>query len=319
MNNQKKFIVSHAPFWHIGSGVPERNYNIIIAAVPAALIGISNFGIAALGVICLSIASAVLWDLGMNFISKRPVRVADGNSILIGFLFSLLLPATVPWWFVITGTFVAVVIGREIFGGVGSNPFNPAVLSFCILLISWSRFLDFDDMLKHMDFDFYPFYATAAMKGLGGAVADKYSTMDLFLGKQVGGIGATSGLAILIGGIYLIARGFIRWEIPVSFLAGVAITAMIFQAIDPGRFASPEMHILTGFTMIGAFFLATDDSSSPVNFTAMLLYGALGGLLTVMIRNIGIYRDGAIFAILLINIVSPLLDKIRPKALGKVS
>ena len=143
--------------------------------------------------------------------------------------------------------------------------------------------------------------------------------MDLLLGKQVGGIGATFGLAIILGGVYLILRGFIRWEVPVSFIAGVVISAAMFNASDPTRYASPIIHLLTGYTLLGAFFLATEDSSSPVNFIPMLIYGALGGAMTILIRNIGAYADGVIYAILVINLVNPLLDKIRPKALGKVA
>jgi electron transport complex protein RnfD len=138
------------------------------------------------------------------------------------------------------------------------------------------------------------------------------------MGQQSGGIGSTFGLGLIIGGIYLIIRGFIRWEISVSFLAGVLITAMFFNIIDPARYAGPVFHLLTGYTLIGAFFLATEDSSSPVNFIPMLIYGAGAGIMTVLIRNIGAYVDGVVFAILLMNLVNPLLDKIRPKALGKV-
>ena len=138
------------------------------------------------------------------------------------------------------------------------------------------------------------------------------------MGRQLGGIGATFGLGLIIGGIYLMLRGFIRWEISLTFLAGVYITALLFNLIDPGRFVSPGIHILSGYTLIGAFFLATEDSSSPVNVIPMLIYGAAGGLMTVLIRNIGVYVDGVIMAILLINLIHPLLDKIRPKALGKV-
>jgi electron transport complex protein RnfD len=138
------------------------------------------------------------------------------------------------------------------------------------------------------------------------------------MGQQSGGIGATFGLGLIIGGIYLIIRGFIRWEISVSFLAGVVITALFFNISDPARYAGPVFHLLTGYTLIGAFFLATEDSSSPVNFIPMLIYGAGAGIMTVLIRNIGAYIDGVVFAILLMNLVNPLLDKIRPKALGKV-
>ena len=145
-----------------------------------------------------------------------------------------------------------------------------------------------------------------------------FSLGDLMMGRQMGAIGATFGLGLIIGGIYLMIRGFIRWEISLTFIAGVYLTALLFNIADPVRFAGPGFHIFTGYTLIGAFFLATDDSSSPVWFVPMLIYGAVGGIMTVLIRNIGAYVDGVILAVLVINLIHPLLDKIRPKALGKV-
>ena len=137
------------------------------------------------------------------------------------------------------------------------------------------------------------------------------------MGRYAGAIGSTFGLGLIIGGIYLILRGMIRWEISISFLAGVFVTALLFNISDPEKYAGPLFHLLTGYTLIGAFFLATEDSSSPVNFIPMLIYGACAGFLTVLIRNIGSFVDGTVFAILMMNIANPLLDKIRPKALGK--
>jgi electron transport complex protein RnfD len=137
------------------------------------------------------------------------------------------------------------------------------------------------------------------------------------MGQQPGGIGTTFGLGLIIGGLYLMLRGHIRWEISLSFLASVFVTALLFNLSDPEKYANPVFHLLTGYTLIGAFFLATEDSSSPVNFVPMLLYGALAGILTVLIRNIGAFVDGVVFAILMMNVANPLLDKIRPKAMGK--
>jgi electron transport complex protein RnfD len=137
------------------------------------------------------------------------------------------------------------------------------------------------------------------------------------VGQQTGGLGSTFGLGLIIGGIYVILRGHIRWEISVSFIAGVLVTAFLFHVSDPTQYAGPFFHVLTGYTLIGAFFLATEDSSSPVNFVPMLIYGACGGVLTVLIRNIGAFPDGVVFAVLLMNVASPLIDKVRPKALGR--
>lgn len=319
MSNPKKFIVSHAPFWHNGSAVPERNFNTILAALPAVLVGIAYFGVPALGVVCLSVASAVGWELAYTRVAKLPNTVGDGHAALTGLLLGMLLPATVPWWLVLTGTLVAIMVGKQIFGGIGSNPFHPAVLSYAILAISWAAYFDLDERLLNMTFSFPAFYPLGALKAFGPEAVEKLSLMDLFLGRQIGGLGATCGLALIIGGVYLIARGHVRWEIPVSFIVGLFVTAAIFHIIDPQRFAGPMFHLLSGYSLIAAFFLLTDDSSSPVNLWAMLIYGAAGGLMTMLIRNIGAYQEGVVYAVLVVNLINPLLDKIRPKAIGKAA
>jgi H+/Na+-translocating ferredoxin:NAD+ oxidoreductase subunit D len=319
MNNTKKLIVSHAPFIHIGSNIPQMSLHIILAALPAVIFGgLFRFGASAIAVVSFSIATAMLWEIAINLISKKPITVGDGNAAVIGLVFAMLLPATAPWWFVLTGTFIAIVIGKMIFGGIGGNPFNPVALAIAILMVSWGDFLDFDEMYRHFHFDFAAAYPLAALKHFGLDTIDSVRLGDLLLGRQIGGIGATCGLGLILGGVYLMIRGFIRWEIALSFLGGVFLTAFVFNIIDPARFAGPFFHLFTGYTLVGAFFLAPEDSSSPVNVIPMLIYGTMGGLMTVLIRNIGAYVDGTVLAILVINLLNPLLDKIRPKALGKV-
>jgi len=317
MFDQKKFVVSHAPFLHDESRISERSYNIMLAALPAVLFGLVHYGIPALGVVSLSISSSIIWEFLMNYVTKRPKSIGDGNAALIGLLFAMLLPATSPWWLVLTGTFVSVVIGKQIFGGIGGNPFNPALIGIAILMVSWKNFFDFDDALLNYDLGFIMVYPLAALKHFGVSAVDSFTISDLLLGRQTGAIGTTFGIGIIAGGIYLIIRGFIRWEISLSFLAGVLITAFIFNLYDSTRYAGPFFHLLTGYTLIGAFFLATEDSSSPVNFIPMFIYGAGGGIMTMLIRNIGAHIDGVVFAVILMNIANPLLDKIRPKAIGK--
>ncbi len=318
MVDHKKFIVSHAPFWHSGRNVAERSHHTMIAAAPAVVAGICYFGMPALGVLSFSVAFAILWELGFNAVAKRPNTIGDGNAALIGLLFGMMLPASAPWWLVVVGTFIAIVIGKQIYGGIGANPFHPVMVAMAMLLLSWGEYLNFDSALIHYPFDFAALYPLGAVKHFGASAAASFPIVDLLFGKQIGGIGATFGLGLLAGGLYLIYRGFIRWEISLSFIAGLFITAMIFHMANPDRFAGPLFHLFTGYTLIGAFFLATEDSSSPINFVPMILYGAAGGILTMLIRNIGAYPDGVVFAILIINLLNPLLDKIRPKAIGKV-
>jgi len=318
MFNKKKLIVSHAPFWHDGSSITVRSYHMMIAALPAVLAGIFQYGGRALGVVSLSISFSLLWELIINIATKRTVSIGDGNAALIGLLFAMLLPATSPWWLVLTGTFVAVVIGKHIYGGMGGNPFNPVLIGFAILMVAWKDFFDFNEVLVNYDLGFAMVYPLTAAKHLGTPGIEAFSTIGLLLGQQSGGIGATFGLGLILGGIYLIVRGFIRWEISVSFLAGIFVTALLFNLKNPNLYAGPFFHLFTGYTLIGAFFLATEDSSSPVNFIPMLIYGAGAGVMTMLVRNLGSYVDGVVFAILLMNLINPICDNIRPKALGKV-
>ena len=316
---EKQLIVSHAPFWHCGRNVAERTYSIMLAALPATVFGFLMFGGPAIAVVCFSVSTAMFWEVLINRARKQPVTIGDGNAAMIGLLLAMVLPATTPWWVVLTGTFLAVVIGKHIFGGIGSNPFNPIALAMAIMMVSWSDAFDFNMALRHYDFSFAMAYPLVQLKAFGTQAVEGYRTMDLLLGQQAGGIGSTFGLGLIVGGLYLIVRGFIRAEIAVSYIAGIFVSATLFHLANPAAYAGPFFHLFTGYTLIAAFFLATEDSSSPVNALPMVIYGALGGVMTILIRNIGMFPDGSIFAILLINLINPLVDKIRPKALGKVA
>ena len=317
MLNQKLLVSSHAPFWHNGSRISGKSYSIMLAALPAVIIGIYQYGMPALGVLSLSVSCAIFWELIMNHDTRRPVSIGDGNAAVIGLLFGMLLPATAPWWLVLVGTFIALVVGKQIYGGLGCNPFNPSLVGIAIIMLSWKSYMNFDEALVNYDLGFYMGYPLAAVKHMGTEALSNYSISDLALGRQTGGVGATFGLGLIIGGLYLILRGHIRWEISLSFLVGVFVTAYLFNISNPAQYAGPWFHIFTGYTLIGAFFLLTEDSSSPVNFLPMLIFGAGAGFLTILIRNIGAFTDGTVFAILLMNVANPLLDKIRPKALGR--
>ncbi|MFH2093553.1 MAG: RnfABCDGE type electron transport complex subunit D [Pseudomonadota bacterium] len=315
--NKTKLTVSCAPFWHDGDSLFKMNLNIMMATLPAVIFGVMQFGIPAFGVIALSIGSAMLWELIMNAISRKPLSIGDLDAAVIGLIFGMMLPAITPWWVILVGTFVAVIIGKMIFGGIGANPFNPALIGMAILMLSWKAFFDFDTALVDYSFDFTELAPLAAIKAQGAAAADLFSLSDLFIGKEMGAIGATSGLGLLIGGIYLICRGYIRWEVPVSFIAGIVITALLFNMTNSEKYAGPLFHLFSGYTLLGAFFLMTENSSSPVNTIPMLIFGFFGGVMIILMRNIGAYVDGTVLAVLLLNLVNPLVDKIRPKALGK--
>ncbi|MFN2436090.1 MAG: RnfABCDGE type electron transport complex subunit D [Desulfotignum sp.] len=314
--NHKKLTVSHAPFWHDGDSLFKKNLNFIIALLPAAIFGVLQFGAPALGVLALSVSCAMLWELIINAVSKKPFTIGDLDAALIGLLFGMMLPAVTPWWLVVVGTFVAVFMGKMIFGGIGASPFNPALLGMAILMLSWNMFFDFDTAYVNYEFDFIALAPLVAVK-FQGAATDLFPLSALFMGREVGAVGAVFSLGLIIGGIYLILRGYTRWELSVSFIAGILVTAFLFHLVNPESYSGPWFHLFSGYTMLGAFFLITDSSSSPVQRIPMLIYGFLAGFLIILMRNVGSYADGTILAILLVNVVSPLLDNIRPAALGK--
>jgi electron transport complex protein RnfD len=291
----------------------------MMAAAPAVVIGMAYYGMPAVAVLCLSMSTAMLWEALFNMAARRAVTIGDANAALIGMLLAMMLPATTPWWAVITGTFLAVVIGKQIYGGIGANPFNPVALSMAILAIAWKVLMDVDHALLNYEMGVNMLDPLAAIKAFGPEKAADYSLINLFVGRQAGGIGTGCGAALVIGGAYLMARGVIRWEIVLTYLAGLFVTALLFHLFGPQRFAGPGFHLLAGSALFAAFFLAPEDASSPVNVLPMLIYGAAGGVLTILIRNIGAYADGTVLAVLMINLINPLLDKIKPPTIGKVN
>lgn len=315
--NKPKLTVSHAPFWHDGDSLFQMNLNIMLAALPAIIFGLIQWGAPAFSVLALAVGSAMFWELAFNLISKQPLTIGDLDAAVIGLMFGMMLPAVTPWWVIITGSFVAIVVGKMIFGGIGANPFNPALIGMAILMMSWKVFFDFDSALVNYDFSFTGLAPLAAVKFQGAAATEMFAMVDLFIGKEVGGIGTTCDIGIILGGIYLILRGYIRWEITVSFAAGIVITALCFKMADANAYAGPFFHLFSGYTLFGAFFLATENASSPANTIPMFIYGFLCGLMIILMRNVGAYADGTVLAILLLNLVNPLIDNIRPNALGR--
>jgi len=318
MTDSTKLIVSHAPFYRDACTVMKRSYLIMAAALVALIPGWVIFGTSAVGVSALAVSSAIFWELTANTLMKQQPTIGDGNAAMIGLILSMLLPATAPWWMVLTGTFVAIIMSKVIFGGIGGNPFCPPALSAAVLTVSWPSLMNFNGMLADYDMAWSMVDPLINVKFFGAEMADLYAPVELLLGHQAGGIGAVCGAGLILGGIFLMIRGINRWEVSLSFLAGVFVSALLFNLSNPDLYAGPLFHLLTGYTLVGAFFLASEDASSPVNLIAMLLYGFGGGVLTVLIRNKGVWIDGVLFAVLLMNLVNPLLDMIRPKALGKV-
>ena len=213
---------------------------------------------------------------------------------------------------------MSILIGKQIFGGNGGYPFNPVLIGWAAVRISWYGYMDYGLGFMNFSLPFSMEYPLTLLKKSGMSGVKGFSEMNLFLGNQVGGLGTVYIYLLLIGGLILLLRGVVSWQIPVSFIGGVLLTSLIFYLVNAGKYGDPLFHVLTGSVVFGAFFLATDHSTSPVNGLAMIFYGLGCGIFTMLFRAWSIYPDGVVFAILLMNILNPLLDRIRPKVPGWV-
>jgi len=287
-------------------------FDTLLALLPAAIMAVIIFGMDALRVMALSCAVAVATEVVCNRIMKREQSIDDLSGLLTGLLFAFLLPASTPWWLVLIGSAASIILGKMIFGGLGGNPLSAPLVGWALCRISWADFMDTNaTMLNSM----LP-APLQQLKYFGLEAIQSIDFSSLILGEQLGGLGEIHIAALLAGGIFLLVRRHIRWYIPTGFIAGLLFTAWIYQLIDPTAYASPLFHLLTGGAIFGAFFLATDSASTPVGMIPSLLFGLIAGAMVIIIRVYGIYPDGVPFAILLANLFTPLLDRIRPKPFG---
>lgn len=304
--------VSAPPHVHCGRTIQGYMKETLLALAPATIMAIYAFGLGAFRVMALSVAVAIASEALCNKLAKRPLSINDWSAPLTGLLFAFLLPASAPWWLVAIGSATSIVMGKMIFGGLGGNPLSAPLVGWATCRISWPAFMDTNTtMLSYTipaPLQQLKFFKLEAIQNID------YSS--LFLGNQLGGLGEVHVAALLLGGIYLLIRRHISWEIPLGFIVGVFVTGWIYQSMDPATYAPPLFHLLAGGTIFGAFFLATDPSSSPIGLTPSLLFGLIAGAMVIVIRVYGIYPDGVPFAILLANLFTPLLDRIRPKPFG---
>ncbi len=305
-----KLIVSFAPHLHSGTNISTTMYTLITALFPALFYGIYLFGIDGARVVGLSVLTCLVSEYIIQKLFKKPVTITDGSAVLSGLLFGMILPSACPFWLVIVGGFMSMLVGKHVFGGLGSNPFNCVLVGWAMVKISWKYHMDFNLISIKSNLDILTGYPLGILKKAGVSGLENISLIEIFVGKEIGGIGCTSALLLLLGGLFLIYRGIIPWRIPVAFIIGIVITSLIFNLSDSTKYAGPLFNLFTGTTLMGAFFLATDYSSSPVNKISMLIFGFGCGVFTMLLRSWSMYEDGTFFAILLMNIVTPFLDKI---------
>ncbi|MFK4765588.1 RnfABCDGE type electron transport complex subunit D [Desulfobaculum sp. SPO524] len=305
--------VTPAPHWRLGMGVKNLSLTSLAALAPAAVMAVMTYGLDAARIMALAGAVAVLVEALCLRLMARDVDVDNFSALYAGVLFAFLLPAGAPWWLVAAGAAMTVALGRAVFGGYGANPLCAPLVAWAMCRVSWPAFMDID-MTMPMSVLNEPL---AQLKYFGlDAVQYQYNLTDFLFGNALGALGASQVLALVIGGAFLLWRGVIRWHIPAAFIVGVMAMAQVFHMVHPDMAAGPLFHVLTGSVVFGAFFLATDHASSPAGRVPQLLYGFIGGALVMVIREYGVYPDGVPFAILLANLLSPLLDRVRPKPFG---
>ena len=295
---------------------------VIVALLPAAIWGVYAFGARAAAILALSTFSAVLFEFLAQKALRRPVTISDCSAAVTGLLIGMNLSPSVPLWLPIVGSFFAIVVVKQLFGGIGKNIVNPA-LAARVFMFAWPQkmgeFFKFGAKINSLAINYEMTDAVSSATPLSALKAGELpedSFFDMFIGNTAGCIGEVSALLLIIGGLYLLFSKVITWHIPVSYIGTVAILCLIFPKNDM-RFEFMLCEIAAGGLMIAAFFMATDYSTSPVTPVGRLIYGAGCGLITVFIRYFGGYPEGVSFSILIMNLLTWYIDKITlPKRFG---
>ncbi len=336
------------PYTHERSSIGRTMGLVMLALLPATALSLYQFGWPAILLFLLTIASALAAESVSLYFMGKPQKpfLLDGSAVLTGWLLAMTLPPWAPWWIGVLGGLIAIVIGKQVFGGIGQNLFNPAMVARVALLISFPLEMTLftrpqplfspqaPGLLESLEiiFGHSPIYdAMSSATPLGhiktelsrGITVDQAlggtdSIGQLLLGTASGSLGEISALLILAGGLLLIWQRIITWHIPVAMLGTLALLAGIMHLIDPLHYSDPLFHLLSGGAMLGAFFIATDLVTSPVSIRGQLVFGAGCGALVYIIRSFAGYPEGVAFAVLLMNACTPLIDHyLRPRIYGR--
>ena len=335
-----------SPHQHPGNSVTQVMLRVVYALVPGMAVYVWFFGTGLMINMAICIATALLTEAGILKLRQRPIKPAlyDGSALVTAILLALTLPPIVPWWIPFIGTAFAMVFAKHLYGGLGHNPFNPAMVGYALLLISFPQemtrwlppadipnitTLGFMEIINYslfgqlpaaVSFDALsmatPLDIMKIQTGLGTAVSTIQQTNPVM--GQLGGLGwEWVNLMFLLGGLWLIMRRVISWHIPVAFIGGLALIALLAHLIAPHSYASPLFHLFSGATMLGAFFIATDPVTASTTTKGRLLYGLCIGILIYIIRTWGVYPDAIAFAVLLMNMAVPTIDYYtQPRVFG---
>lgn len=314
-----KWIVSSSPHVHSGDSIQKNMLYVVIALLPAYFVALYYFGVGALAVSVIAIASCIGFEAFIQrFVLKTKVSISDGSAALTGLLLAMNLPSNLPWWMVIIGSMAAIGLGKMCYGGLGNNLFNPALVGRVFLLISFPAAMTVWPVPEPFSMAYMDAQTAATPLSLMKFDQMLPPILSTIVGNEGGSMGEVSAIALLLGGCFLLWKKVITWHIPVSILATVAVFTGIMHLVDPIAYENPLWHLCSGGLLLGAIFMATDYVTSPMTTRGQLIYGVGIGLITVIIRLWGSYPEGVSFAILLMNATTPLIDKyISPKRFVK--
>jgi len=309
-------------------------YGVVVAMIPAIFVSVYFFGLDAARVILISIAACLFFEwVIQKYLLKGPLTINDGSALVTGVLLAFNVPSNLPAWMIIVGALVSIGIAKMSFGGLGKNPFNPALIGRVFLLISFPVQMTSWPLPKAL-FDSSVTDAITGPTTLGilkeglnaGKTVQELVTSPGFpgylndlVGAQGGSMGEISAIALLLGAVYMFFRKIITWHIPVGYVGSAVIFSGILWLVDPSKYIDPAMHLLAGGMILGVFFMATDMVSTPMSAKGQLVFGIGAGLLTIMIRIWGAYPEGVSFAILIMNAFTPLINKaFKPRRFGEI-
>lgn len=302
---KSNLIVSGSPHIHKKESVSKIMWTVVASIIPAGIAGVIIFGLDALWVTLVAVAAAVLTELVLGMLTKKKITIFDGTAVITGILLAYNLPPNVPLWLPVVGAIFSIAIGKLVFGGLGQNIFNPALVGRVFLMASWPKYM----ITFAKPFSLDAVTAATPLAALKeGKLLEHISYLDLFLGKRGGCIGEVCILALLIGAAFLLIRGYISWHIPVTYIFTTAFLSYIFGGTQ--LFSGDWLfYVLNGGLILGAFFMATDYVATPLTPKGQLIFGAGCGLITAVIRLWGGYPEGVSYAILMMNAATPFIDR----------
>ena len=311
METNKRFAVSAAPHIFAKDTTTSLMQDVIIALMPTAIAGVWFFGWAAARVIFICVASCVLWELLWQWIFKKPITITDLSAVVTGIILAMNMPSTAPWWMLVIGSAVAILLVKQLFGGIGDNFVNPAITARAVLLASWPALMSGGAYVAPFDAvsSATPIDIISSATAHSAAIP---SNLDLLIGWVPGCIGEVSKIAILLGLVYLLIRKTITWHIPVTMIASFMLFTWLFGG-------DPLQGVLMGSVLFGAVFMATDYVTSPMTHKGQIIFASGIGLLIALIRMFGGYPEGTMYAILIMNVLTPLIDRVtHGKIYGEV-